>query len=90
MTNSIIVFTLQDQVEDDTFCQIITNSNTINMFSFVSKAASYYGVPPTVKSMSLSVYIRTHFVGNNAFHSKLNISSYSDVSATYSNFMCIS
>ena len=90
MMNSVIVFTLQDQVEDDTFCQIITNSNTINVFSLVSKAVSYYGVPPTVKPMSLSVFIRTHYVGNNAFHSKLNISSYRDVSATYSNFMCIS
>lgn len=71
---SVIVFTLQVRVSDDTFSHMITNSNTINIFSFVRKAMSHNRVPPTVKSMGLSVFIRTHFVGNNAFHGKLEIS----------------
>ena len=69
----VIVFTLQDLVANDIFSRIITNSNTINMFSFVFKAMSYNRVPPTVKSMGLSVYIQTRFVENNAFHGKLEI-----------------
>ena len=71
---SVIVFTLQDQVADEICIRIITNFNTINMFSFVFKAMSYNRVPPTVKSMGLSVYIQTRIVGNNAFHRKLEIS----------------
>ena len=69
----VIVFASQDLVANDIFSRIITNSNTINMFSFVFKAMSYNRVPPTVKSMGLSVYIQTRFVENNAFHGKLEI-----------------